>query len=518
MYKHERLQQKLLFTLRFGCFLLFFLLTASSHGANVFENGAENTLDTASEDVVVRDGATPTTLNVVEGALISPVPAQDPPLPEEGRAIGLFGSSVLNFSAGEAAGTLQINDTAVANISGGAIGEDLEQNGGTVSFSGGTVADDVFVNAGTFNLSGGEIGDQFFVDGTATLNIADTAGPVNDDLFIRGDAVLTMAGAQLGDELFVQNNAMATITGGYIDDDLNANDAARITVDFVEIDDSVDTSETGFVRFNDGIVNGGFEAAGDSVIEIAGGTFENVATGGEVVLAAGGTINITGGTFGSGGDADGSIGASLGGVLNFSGGQASGLADGVASETTLGAVLGSTVNLSGGEFDVLALEAGNAGLVVAGGFTASAVSVSTQSEGLVQLVDGVAEGLTVTADLEGIVELSGGSFSDISVSLDGASQMTILGSDFAVNGFSLDELDGALNDENAYNEQTGALGLVAGEITGVLKDGSPFTLQFTRSFLPLDAASTIRVIPEPSSSMLLALPLMFSLALIRRRR
>lgn len=494
---------------------------ALTQATDVLNNGMANSISAASDDLQVRNGASPTTLNVLEGAQIGAVPEQDPPLPAEGRSIGLFDASVLNFSGGEVAGSVDVLDSSVANLSGGLIGDDLRVGGsGQVALSGTKVEDDVFQESGSFNMSGGEVGDQFFVSGNATLNLGEAAGPINDDLFIQDSAMLTMAGGTLGDELFVQGNARAVISGGYIDDDLNANNDAIIDVSFVEIDDSVDTTDNGAVRFGNGIVNGGFEAADTSSIDIEGGVFENILSDGEVVLAAGGTVNITGGTFGTAGvDDGGSIGSSLGGTVNLLGGQVAGVADGNAPTATLTAVLNGVTNLSGVAFGDLVLEAGNNGTLNATDFEASTVSARAVAGGVVRITGGQANELEIAPELGGEVVLEGGEFGSITISLESESQLAIVGDLFTVNGTPVGGLDAALGDADAFIEDTGELRLVAGEVEGVFVDGSPFSLSFTRAFVPGQSASVFLqtpVIPEPSSGGLAMLAIVTLLGLVRR--
>ena len=499
------------------------LLSSQAFATDVLDNGAMNVVDAASTDLEVRDGASATTLEVVEGAVIDEVPEQDPPLANEGRSIGVFGTSILNLMGGETAGSVQLGENASANIAGGLIGNDLTAaDASTVAITGaGKVDDDVFLSGTVaFTMSGGEVGDQFFADGNSTVTLDETAGPINDDLFIRDSARLDMAGGDLGDELFVQGNATATITGGYVDDDVNANDDAVIQVDFIEVGDSVDATGNGIVHFNDGVVEGGFEAAGSSTIHIANGTFENVFSDGEEILAAGGTINITGGVFGTAGLSDGgSVAASVGGEVNFLGGTIAGQADGTAPEVAVSAVLNGKVNLQDLAFGDLSLDAANSGVVTANGFEADSVSVSAIAEGLVEIGGGTADSLSIFAELDGQVMLTGGVFDSIDANIESGSKLTIVGDSFVVNGIPIAELDTALNDADAFLEDTGEVRLVAGDVEGVLADGTPFSLSFTRAFAPAPAAQLfLTAVPEPSSALLMLLGGSMAWGMARRRQ
>lgn len=494
---------------------LFSFLSSAALATNLFDNGAANTLNTASEDVSVADstGGMPTTLTIADGAVIATVPDED-------LSILVSGSSILNFEGGEAAGTLTANDSAVVTVSGGQIGEDLEVNGGVFTLSGtGRVDDDVRFAGGTFTMNdGGEVNDQFFVTGSANLTLGATAGPINDDLFIRDTANLNMAGATLGDELFVQGDATANITGGYVDDDLNANDNAVINVSFLEVDDSVDASGNGLVNFSAGIVNGGFEAVGSSIINVSGGTFENILSDGEVVLAGGGTINISGGTFGTAGvDDGGAIGSSLGGTLNLTGATVAGVAEGTAPTATINAVLNGETNVSNVAFGDLVLEAANSGTLTADDFTANGVAANALSGGVVIIEGGDADSLTIATDLGGDVLLTGGSFDEISAGLVGAgSSLTIIGDEFTYNGTPIADVDALLGDSGAFIEETGELRTVSGTIAGVLADGSDFSISFNREFVPVPGAQVfLQAVPEPNGQLLLV---MASLALLAVRR
>ena len=469
------------------------------------------TIDSASDAVSI--GPDAGTLSIVEGAMIGEN--------ADGLSIIATGSGVVNMTGGEAAGTAAISAGATATLSGGLIGNDLTLDGGTVTLSGtGRIEDDVRVSMGTFTLTGGGVvNDQFFATGSSSITLSDTAGPINDDLFIQETAKLSMAGAELGDELFVQNNATATISGGYIDDDLNANDDAVINVSFVEVDDSVDTSGNGVVNFADGIVNGGFEAGGNSTINISAGQFENILSDGEVILASGGTINISGGTFGTAGvDEGGPIGSSLGGTLNFSGGSVAGLAEGTAPTATFNAVLNGKTNVSAGQFDALVLEGGNSGVLNADNYSASSVSVNSIAAAEVNVLGGSADELEILAELGGFVRLEGGEFGSISAELNTEGVLTIVGTDFAFAGTPVEELDALLNDPGAFIEETGELRLIAGELTGTLADGNDFTLSFSREFIPLPGARVFLVIPEPSTSLLLIAGLGMVLPVRHRRK
>jgi hypothetical protein len=500
--------------------------TCPTHATTIINDGQETTINAAVEDIEVRDGPGPavdaTTVNLVDGAVIAAVPEQDPALPNEGRSIGLFENSILNMSGGQAEGSLEVADQAVANISGGTIGNDVSLTGDArLELSGaGMIDDDVNVagNA-TWVMSGGEVGDQFFVDGSATVTLTPTAGPINDDLFIRENARLEMNGSSLGDELFVQGNATAVITGGVIDDDLNANDDAVITVSSVQLEDSIDTSDNGVVNFNGGVVNGGLEAVDSSVINVAGGTFENIFSDGEVALAAGGTINITGGTFGTAGASDDEaiVGSSLSGTLTFENAIIAGVADRTAPTATVSAALNGLTTLANVDFGDLNLQARNGGRVTATSFNAASLGVTTLGGGTVEIDGGSAEELSVSAELSGEVQLSGGDFGDISVELLSDSMMTIAGTSFTYNGIPVEDLNDVL-DPDAFNEETGELRPIAGDVAGLLLDGSPFSLTYSRQFGNIGGTGQARLflIPEPTSATAALLAALGLIALVRR--
>lgn len=489
---------------------------SSALATDLLDNGMTNTVNSASTDLAVTDGATATVLDVVDGAEIAEIPD-----PEEnsGRSVGVSGTSILNLAGGQLVGSLSLGDSAIANISGGIIGNDLsaEGDGVSIAMSGGLIDDDVFLGGGTFTMSGGEVGDQFFATGTSKVILTDIAGPINDDLFIQDMASLEMAGSSLGDELFVQGNATATITGGYIDDDLNANDDAMITVAFVEIDDSVDAAGNGIIEFQNGIVHGGFEAADNSTINVTKGTFESIFSDGEVAVAVGGSLSIEGGTFGTPGVNDGGfVGSTLGGTVNFVGGEIAGLADGTAPTALVNATLNGITNLSGITFDELILEAGNSGILNVDEVTASSIEVKSIAAGSVQISSGQSAELSITSEIQGAVTLTGGEFGDIEATLDTESVLTIVGGSFTVNGVALEDVDATFGDADAFIEDTGELRLVAGTISGTLADGHAFDLAFTRSFAGGNASQIfLQTVPEPSS---LALGMVSLLGLFGIRR
>lgn len=423
-------------------------------------NGGLNSISAPSDDIEVADGVggTSTVVNVMTGADIG--------VNLDGRSIGLTQQSVLLFSGGSAQGNITIT-------------------GNSVAFLGGTT-----------NVAG-----DILADGDTELQINNNT-TVGGEVFAEGNATVGFLGGEV-DTFGIGGNATATINGGSIDDDLDTEGDAVLNVLDVFVNDDVDADDNGVMNLMGGLYDEDVEAAGNSTINITGGDYVRIFSDGANLVANEGTVNVSGGTFGEAGvDDGGSALATLGGTLNFDGAAIAGVGGGTAPTATFSAVLNGTVNLSNTQFGNLVIEAGNNGVANIDGVTATSISATPTAGGTLNIAGGEADSLNVLAELGGEMYLSGGTFGSIDVGLETNSILTIVGMNFAFNGTPIEDLNSVLG-PGAFDDGSGELRTIAGDITGALADGSSFSLSFTRGFIPPDAAQVFLVqVPEPMTLVL----------------
>ena len=110
----------------------------------------------------------------------------------------------------------------------------------------------------------------------------------------------------------------------------------------------------------------------------------------------------------------------------------------------------------------------------------------------------------------GVLTVSGGAILG-NVQVERLANMEISGGDFGGSLFALDSADVAIFGEG-FNFPNGEIMDITGTITGTLADGTVLDLDFGRA-----STATIRLVPEPSTALLLASGLA-ALAVGRRRR
>ncbi len=539
--------------------ILSVLFNVRLANAQVLISDGETTVydgfNSPTENVELRNGPAgvgdPTTLEVQAGAII----------PESGAGISieLFENSLLNFDGGQSLGSVRANDSSQASITEGSIADDVIALGNSVvSISGGTISDDLIVNdsatvylssstfddiimggnstvvmtggfldeprisgSALFQFSGGRIDDLIGLVSNSRVEISGTA-LVDDDLFFAGD-LITMSGGRVDDEFWIgtsdegatlSTGTRGVITGGQVLDDLNVVSDAVLDVYDIELADSIDSSDTSVTNVYGGTVEGSVSPTDSSVVNIYGGQFPNVFSDGEQLLAIGGTLNVFGGVFGQAGvDDGGNAGATLGGTLNYSGGLIAGIDTGDAPTATFSALINAQVNLSDSVFARLVLEAGNNGVLNASGYQAETVDVRAIANGTVNLLGSGADELTITVELAGIVNLKGGDFGDIDATLLSEGVLNVFGHSFKFNNVPLEDVD-AVFGTGGYIESTGEIRFVSGNLSGLLRNGDPFEMSFTR-FAVQGARLFVTIVPEPGTC---SLCLFSALLLVGRPR
>lgn len=500
---------------------------AHAVATTVIDDGASTSISAPSDDIEVRDAVGPvaTTVNIEAGAqvgfvlnmdgtiMMTPVLDPDTGLPVEDpdtgevvmepvisntdQSVAVFGTSSVNMSDGETADSFVGNENSVSAISGGVIGDDILLNdsavinlsGGaaddvvitgssTLNMSGGSV-DTVEISGGTFNFSGGRIDDIENATG-GEVNISGDAH-VDDDAFFFGSTVVHVTGGVFDDEFQLFENVTATFSGGSIDDDLVVAGNAQAVINDLSVGDAIEASGSSTTTINGGDF-GAIEAIEGAVVNMTAGSVS------ETLLAAlGSTVNVTGGSLGE------EISASLNGVVNAT-------VSSVASELTIEAGANGQVNLSG-NFDADLIEASTlAGSISLNGGRADTLSVLAELGGQIAVTDGDYHNVTIEAIDDSNVVVRGG-LVDSSVVLETRSRMTIFGGFYTYNGIPVEDLNTVFG-PGAFDPVTGEIFLIAGDITGILVDGTKFTMTYSRQF---NAGSNSRVflkIPEPSTALL----------------
>ncbi|TWT36457.1 hypothetical protein KOR34_13630 [Posidoniimonas corsicana] len=470
-----------------------------SPAATIYSNGAVNLISTASPDVEAQDGpgATSTILNVVSGADIAAAPSGDP---NEGRSIGLTGSSVLLFSGGSAAGDIQAADNSVAFIVGSAsVGGNIEATGAAevqISSSANIGGNLLISGAATATMFGGVIDDLEAGD-DAVVTFSSTAR-VDDDAFFTGSSRLVASGGRFDDELQFFDNTSAHFTGGEVNDDLVVAGSAQVVIDYFQVDDTIEASDSSHTTINGGLISN-VEAAGNSVVEINGGVF---APEGGAIGSFGGRVTATGGVFGVAGSTDAiEIPAVAGGAVRISGVEVAGAGDGMAPPAVIANSLNGSVELNSMRLGDLSVNTITGASTTLRDLVAGAVAVELQA-GTGEIDITSADSLSVTADLGSRLDIKGGDFGASDLRVLGGSSVRIFGSDFLVNG-----IVPVGSSQFPYVVPFGS-----GSISGTLADGSAFSTTFARAF---GGNTEIVLIPEPASATLVLLAA--ASALMRRR-
>lgn len=429
------------------CFSVLTMLAAPARATVMLNDGGLNNINAASDDLEVSDGpgATSTVVNVMSGADIG--------TNGDGRSIGLTQQSVLLFSGGTAQGNIEMADNSVAFINGSA-----------------------------------SVGGDISADGATELQI-NTSAAVSGEVFAEGDATVSFLGGEV-DTFGIGGNATATINGGSIDDDLDTEGDAVLNVLDVFVNDDVDAADNGVMNLMGGIYDEDVEATDSSTINISGGEFIRIASRGANLVSSGGTINISAGTFGTAGEADGgSIVAAAGGVINMSGATIAGADTGTAAPVPVQASLNGVIDIAGMEFNDLEITALTGARVDLTDVIADDLLLDFAA-GLSVLDNVTADGFSLTANFGSLVSILDGDLGDGSITAFGGSKVSILGSNFLVNGVPF---------------AGGEIPFISGDISLTLPSGAPFTATFQRQPGPGNQAAIIELIPEPATLSMLGL-------------
>jgi hypothetical protein len=324
-----------------------------------------------------------------------------------------------------------------------------------------------------------------------------TGGVVGGELLVDGDGSVEFEGGEVN--VFVAaGNASALISGGSIGDALEVSENSQVNILDVDISDDVDAFHNALLNLQGGTFGEDVTASDMAALHITGGSFPAIFSDGAELTASQGTVSVTGGMFGEPGVSDGGRGvATLGGHLVFQGAEIAGANDGTAPIAEFSSVLNGLVEISEVRFGELLLEAANSGTINLQDVVADSIQISALAGGVTNILGGHAASVTAMAEIGGAVNLQGGSFEEFSVTLLSESILTITGHSFTFNGTPIDELDAVLGDPDAFIEETGELRVVAGDLAGILADGSTFGLQFSREFTPLPGARVF-LVPEPA--------------------
>jgi hypothetical protein len=433
----------------------YMLIGLPATATTILSNGMINDINGPSDDIALSNGPgdSSTIANVMAGADIS---ANDDDL-----SIALLQNSVLLFSGGVAQGDVSVEGNSVAFLQ------------GTATIGG--------------NLSIADNGELQFSD----------ASLVEGDVELDDNATADFSGGTVVGEVVVAGDATAMFTGGTFEDTIVGEDNGVITIEFAIAEDNVEAADDAVIHILGGEVLGSVESVGSAVVNISGGAFPAIFSDGEELVAEGGTIHVTGGVFGEAGvDDGGSAIATVGASLRFQGAEIAGVEDGIAPLVSFSSRLNGVVEISDVAFGDLELEALNGGKISVDDFSAGSVSVTMFAGATVDVEGGEADSLDVFAELGSFINLRGGNFEDVDVTLETDSILTVYGNSFTYLGIPIELLP-----EDGFIEETGELRGVSGTLAGVLRDGSPFSLSFSRQISPLPGARVFLVqVPEPATA------------------
>lgn len=502
--------------------------TPYAFAATILNDGSFHVVNSASDDLIVQnDGANATVLSVVPGADVAAFDDMDDmvDLPEEGRSIAVFDTSVLIFSGGVVQGRIETSGSSASVLVGTALANDdviVSENatmqissnaviGGALDISGtaqvdfiaGEVDDLLIAGDASVDITAGFIDDDLIAEGNAVVTMA-PSGRVDDDAFFEGSSRLETTGGQFDDELQFYDTSTGYFNGGVVNDDLVVADDASVVIDNFQVDDTIEAEGSSTTIINGGVF-ANVEAAGDSVVTINGGSFSPE---GGVTGAFGGLVTVNGGEFGTAGGTEPVELAAVQGVLDFSGATIAGSGDDTAPTTEVDASIGGLADLSGVAFGDLSVQAATGALIDLTDTTADAVSVNLEASNAIIDMSSADE-LNLTAQLGSNAIIRGGDYdSGVVQSLSG-SLVEIRGFDFFVNGIEVAAVPALFVD--------GSIPFANGVVTGFLTDHQPFEFTFARGFTAGTQIVLVQA-PEPSTMMLSVLGLIGLTGRARRRR
>ena len=499
----------------------------------------------------LRDGQT---LSVVDGGVLSShFAVVDATLNVQGGTVGFGGEVVggaVNISGGTV-GSFTSHAGSELNITGGVVDRVEARAGSTVDISGGTVGTNSIEgnrflagSGSTVNISSGTIGPGFTAVSGSEVNIS--GGAVGEALYAASGSIVELSGGEFRlngapfNDTSISFESAGVFTGTLADGSsfIFALDLRTLTdfsqspfvppPSFVVGDGLSDANlsavalpalDTAPVVINTPVITGpsGLRA-GQTLTLVDGGSLRdqfavvdatlNVQGGtiGSGCETAGGIVNISGGNVGpnlrayigsevnvSGGVVDSGFEALTDSTVNISGGtvaqgfEAAGATVNISGGTVdsgLEVYTGSTVNISGGsvgsELEAIESTVNISGGAVGDGFIASFSTVN---------VSGGSVGNDFIIRRDSILNISGGSMG-VGFPFDRNVEVNIFGTQFLLNG---QLLEGLVIDE--------PFTITANfpELSGVLADGSPFDFTSTPEFGPVFRGATLTVtLTEPN--------------------
>jgi hypothetical protein len=421
--------------------------------------------------------------------------------------VGVYGFGVsrdclLNISGGLIGGGVAF-DGSTLNISGGAIGDELEtQAGSSVSLIGGEfrLNGELIVgleNAGDavpFNLPAGATLSGTFADGTPFVFTSDDQDDLaNGTITLRaaalppigpaqisvpsdpapygiraGQTLTVSSGGAVGDEFQAGRGSTVDVTGGSVGENLEAVHAT-VNISGGTVGRYMDAFEGTVVNLTGGAIERNADAFRGSVFNISGGVI------GDFFRAHGGSIvNITGGTVG--GPFSNSLTALAGSEVNILGGTVLNDFD----------IIGGTVNIDDGV--VYSFDAFNGSVVtISGGSVGGVGSVNVQSGSRVDVQRGTI-GRTHTY-AGGQLNVSGGSWRD-NFDADTGSDVRFYGGEFRIDGVPVAGLE--------TEGSSTVVAVPAGAVfSGTFADGTPFAFSSQNFDTFADGSLTLHAVGLP---------------------
>lgn len=485
------------------------LASAPARATTIFSDGMVNAVDGVIDDIEIRNSeANAPTFVISETAQVGFVDDGMGGLvsSNEDQSVAVFGSSRLNMLGGETADSIVANENATVIILGGAIGDDVVANENSVVIYENAAADDLTLSgAALVTMASGEFDTVELTGSTVYRFIGglvddiDNAGDdssvfigpgarVDDDSFFTGNATVEVTGGQFDDEFQLLGNNVGTFTGGAIGDDLVIEGTSRATIENLTVGDSIETGGDSHTT----ILSGTFgEIAGSGDVEFLGGVVES-----GIIQNLGGKATIDGGQILPGDGEE--VSAALGGVVEV---VSLTLEDAFDASANAGGELGIG-NVTATDINVNAI----ASEVEITGPDTGVLSVTADLGSSVEILGGEADELNVLAQLDSEVAIRGGSFAFGDITAAPGSTITIFGPSFEIFGL-------VVGDDIPF----GPIPFAAGDLTGILRDGSPIDFDFQRNPDANIGQIILVQVPEPATLGLAGCLVAASLVASRRR-
>jgi hypothetical protein len=368
------------------------------------------------QTLIVDDGGVVEGLKAGWGSQIEILGGETSGIDAVGSRIKIRGGSHLAISA--YVGT-------VVDISGGSFGSGANvYRDSVVNIDNGTFLNLRINDGGVANVRGGSIGRDnvranLNIQPGGTLNMS--GGTVGSRSEAMENSIVNLSGGSIGDEFHVGSDAVMHITGGSVGNEFHTDTGSQITISGGTIGDSFTVDN----RTGDG---------GETLINIRGG-----AIGNDFLTYRNTIVNISGGTVGD----------------RFSTGEGSGTSP------------GATVNLTGGAIGDGFYVEGFSVANVSGGAIGDRM---TLLHGTILNLSGGAIGDHLTLLNDAVLNWSGGTFGGDFIAQYN-SQVNIFGLEFLLDGVEIPDLVPGVPYPVTERDI---------ELSGVLADGSPFSIPLDR--------------------------------------